>query len=121
MTRHLEAFVVYHPQPSLQTRWVGDTAAVGSCRSSPVCPHTSLRFDSVNPELLGMDRVISEDATRRVPQINGQGSGHRLARHAAAQVHRIPAVAGSWILATDTTVKCLYGKQEGAVPVNCRI
>jgi hypothetical protein len=26
---------------------------------------TSLRFDSVNPELLGMTKVISEDATRR--------------------------------------------------------
>lgn len=26
---------------------------------------TSLRFDGVNPELLGMSKVISEDATRR--------------------------------------------------------
>lgn len=36
---------------------------------------TSLRFDTVNPELLGMTKVISEDATRRALKAV-EGAGH---------------------------------------------
>jgi len=36
---------------------------------------TSLQFDSVNPELLGMTRVISEDATRRALKAMDEQAG----------------------------------------------
>ena len=76
---------------------------------------TSLRFDSVNPELLGMTRVISEDATRRALKAMDEQAG---IAWLDGQLHQSTEAAlslGSWILDTDTTVKCLYGKQEGAV------
>ena len=76
---------------------------------------SAIRFDGVNPELLGMRKVVSEDAVRRAMKgIDDQAgtdwldSEIRLSTEAAI-------AAGPWILDTDTTVKCLYGKQEGAV------
>jgi hypothetical protein len=75
---------------------------------------TSIRCDGVNPGLLGMSKVISEDALRRalmaIPEAEGVAwlDGH-LADSAA------PLLDAPWILDIDTTVKPLYGKQEGAV------
>ena len=76
---------------------------------------STIRFDGVNPGLLGMEKVVSEDAARRAMKAIGEDTGIswldaqlRLSTEAAI-------AAGSWILDTDTTVKCLYGKQEGAV------
>jgi hypothetical protein len=76
---------------------------------------TSLRFDTVNPELLGMTKVISEDATRRALKSMDEQVG---IAWLDGQLHQSTQAALSlspWILDTDTTVKCLYGKQEGAV------
>lgn len=76
---------------------------------------TSIRFDSVNPELLGMKKVISEDATRRALKALDEDAG---IAWLDSQLHNSTQAAlsfGPWILDTDTTVKCLYGKQEGAV------
>jgi len=76
---------------------------------------SSIRFDSVNPELLGMEKVISEDAVRRAMRSLDEEAGIswlddqlRISTDAALSF-------GPWILDTDTTVKCLYGRQEGAV------
>lgn len=76
---------------------------------------TSIRFDSVNPELLGMDKVISEDAVRRAFKAMGQEEGSAWLDQQLAQSTDAAISLGPWILDTDTTVKCLYGKQEGAV------
>jgi hypothetical protein len=76
---------------------------------------TSIRFDSVNPELLGMKKVISEDATRRALKLLDEQAG---ISWLDGQLHNSTQTAlsfGPWVLDTDTTVKCLYGKQEGAV------
>lgn len=79
---------------------------------------TAIRSDGVNPALLGMEKIISEDAARRaLTQIEEppgiQWLDGELAR---CTMPVLSAVSGpSWILDTDTTVKCLYGKQEGAV------
>lgn len=74
----------------------------------------SIRFDGVNPGLLGMDKVVSEDAARRAllaideeAGVSWLDSQLRLSTDAAIS-------SGSWIMDIDTTVKCLYGKQEGA-------
>ncbi len=75
---------------------------------------TAIRCDGVNPGLLGMNKVISEDALRnalkRIPQTEGCAW---LEGHLSASV--APLLEAPWILDTDTTVKPLYGHQEGAV------
>lgn len=75
---------------------------------------TAMRCDGVNPGLLGMSKVISEDglrnALKRIPEAAGCAW---LDGHLAASV--APLLAAAWILDTDTTIKPLYGKQEGAV------
>lgn len=75
---------------------------------------TAIRCDGVNPGFLGMNKVISEDALRnalkRIPQ--GQGCAW-LDAHLSASV--APLLDVPWILDTDTTVKPLYGHQEGAL------
>ena len=79
---------------------------------------STIRCDGVNPELLGMKKIISEDAARRAllhieEEAGVQWLESQLAR---CTMPVLSAVTGpSWILDTDTTVKCLYGKQEGAV------
>ena len=64
--------------------------------------------------LPGMSKVISEDALRRallaIPEAAGVSwlDGHL--RDSTAPLLDVP-----WILDIDTTIKPLYGKQEGAV------
>jgi Transposase DDE domain group 1 len=73
-----------------------------------------MRCDGVNPGLLGMGKVISEDALRnalkRIPEVDGT---LWLDGHLCDSV--APLLEAPWILDTDTTVKPLYGHQEGAV------
>lgn len=76
---------------------------------------TSIRFDSVNPELLGMEKVISEDAVRRAFKAMDEEAGIAWLDQQLAYSTDAAISIGPWILDTDTTVKCLYGKQEGAV------
>lgn len=75
---------------------------------------TAIRCDGVNPGLLGMNKVISEDALRRalaaIPEAEGVAW---LDSHLSESV--TPLLDAPWILDIDTTVKPLYGKQEGAV------
>lgn len=71
---------------------------------------TAIRCDGVNPGLLGMRKVISEDALRRalaaIPETEGVAW---LDRHLHESV--APLLSAPWILDIDTTVKPLYGKQ----------
>jgi hypothetical protein len=75
---------------------------------------TAIRCDGVNPGLLGMGKVISEDALRRaltaIPEAEGVAW---LDSHLSESV--MPLLDAPWILDIDTTIKPLYGKQEGAV------
>src|SRR5258708_7402287 len=62
---------------------------------------TALRCDTVNPPLLGMRKVLSEDAVRRNLGKIEEASG--------------PTRLGEpGVLDADTTIKPLYGEQEGA-------
>jgi hypothetical protein len=75
---------------------------------------TAIRCDGVNPGLLGMDKVISEDALRRALGAIPESAGVEwLESHLSESV--TPLLDVPWILDIDTTVKPLYGKQEGAV------
>jgi len=74
----------------------------------------SLRSDGVNPELLGMSRVMSEDSIRRAFSKMDEDAGVGwLQQHLDYCV--APLLGERWILDIDSTVKPLYGHQEGAV------
>ncbi len=74
----------------------------------------ALRGDGVVPELLGMKKIVSEDAVRRAfAAIEEEAGAAWLRRH--LDDCTAPLLAEPWILDMDTTVKPLYGRQEGAV------
>lgn len=73
----------------------------------------ALRGDGVNPELLGMTKVMSEDSVRRSLLALDEDSDVRWLQNSLEQVYG-PLLRVPWILDADTTIKTLYGKQEGA-------
>ena len=75
---------------------------------------TTLRCDPVNPPLLGMAKVVSEDAVRRALSKIEAEAGRSWLQEQLDYCTR-PLLREPWILDVDTTVKPLYGHQEGAV------
>src|SRR5207244_3499481 len=75
---------------------------------------TTLRCDPVNPPLLGMTKVVSEDAVRRALSKIAAEAGRAWLQEQLDYCTR-PLLREPWILDVDTTVKPLYGHQEGAV------
>ena len=74
---------------------------------------TALRGDPVNPPLLGMSKVLSEDAVRRgFAKIDETAGLTWLQNH--LDYCSAPLFGEPWVLDIDTTVKPLYGHQEGA-------
>lgn len=74
---------------------------------------TSLRCDPVNPPLLGMTKVVSEDSVRRnLEKIEEKAGRSWLRNH--LDYCTAPLLSEPWILDMDSTVKPLYGHQEGA-------
>jgi hypothetical protein len=75
---------------------------------------TTLRCDNVLPELMGLSKIVSEDSLRRgllaIPETEGL---RWLQRHLDLCTH--PLLAENYIIDIDSTVKPLYGHQEGAV------
>ena len=75
---------------------------------------TNIRSDQVTPELLGMSKVVSEDAVRRaLIAMDKQESDVWLRKHLKKCSDAL--LTEPWILDIDSTVKPLYGHQEGAV------
>ena len=75
---------------------------------------TALRNDGVLPELLGMKKIVSEDAVRRGFKAIREDEGRQwLQRH--LDYCTAPLLSEPWVLDMDSTVKPLYGHQEGAV------
>lgn len=75
---------------------------------------TALRSDGINPSLLGMGKVVSEDAVRRALKKVDEALGVEWLQQHLQRVYA-PLLSEPWILDVDTTVKPLYGHQEGAV------
>jgi len=74
----------------------------------------TIRVDGVNPELLGMNAVVSEDTVRRgLKAIDEQAGTQWLKQHIGRTV--LGLLDCPWILDVDVTVKPLYGQQQGAV------
>jgi DDE family transposase len=129
----LPFFIEYLKQGGLFDGWVADCPltfvspnaprkrdVLGTLLLSILAGHrryahiTALRADPVNPPLLGMRRIMSEDAVRRALAKTGEAAGMSW-----LQTHLdyclMPLLQEPWILDADCTVKPLYGEQEGAV------
>jgi len=75
---------------------------------------TALRGDGVNPSLLGMGKVASEDSVRRgLERIGAEDGASWLQGHLDDTVR--PLLSAPWVLDCDTTIKPLYGHQEGSM------
>lgn len=74
---------------------------------------TALRNDGVSPDVLNMNKIISEDAMRRgLGRMDASASETWLKAHLLRSVS--VALNTPWILDIDTTIKTLFGKQQGA-------
>jgi len=74
---------------------------------------TGLRGDGVSPQILGMSKIISEDALRRaLARMSAEESQKWLRPQLLTSVQG--ALDTPWILDIDTTIKTLFGKQSGA-------
>ena len=74
----------------------------------------TLRCDGVNPALLGMDKVASVDSARRA-FVRADAQQCRSWQWAHLRRCWKALLDHPWILDVDTSVKVLYGHQEGAV------
>ena len=73
----------------------------------------AIRSDGVNPELLGMTKVVSEDSVRHGLLGMKEEEGEEwLKRHLKASCELL--LEEPWALDMDSTVKPLYGHQEDA-------
>lgn len=74
---------------------------------------SAVRFDPVNPPLLGMSKVVSEDSARRfLAAMDAEGSGRWLRGELRACYGAL--LCEPWVLDIDTTIKPIYGHQDGA-------
>jgi hypothetical protein len=128
----LPFFIDYLKQAGLFDAWVADCPLslsspnapkkrelLGTVLLSVLSGHrryahiTALRCDPVNPPLLGMRKVLSEDSVRRgLSKIDEAKGLPWLQNH--LDYCTTPLLGEPWILDMDSTVKTLYGHQEGA-------
>src|ERR1035438_3998172 len=74
---------------------------------------SAIRGDGVNPGLLGMTKVASEDSVRRALKgMDAEQSGAWLKKHLKSSYS--PLLEEPWGLDMDTTVKPLYGHRQDA-------
>src|SRR5664279_3233736 len=128
----LPFFIDYLKQAGLFDAWVADCPLsltspnaptkrdlLGTVLLSVLAGHrryahiTALRCDAVNPPLLGMRKVRSEDSVRRgLAKIDEAKGLPWLQNH--LDYCTAPLLGEPWVLDMDSTVKPLYGHQEGA-------
>ena len=128
----LAFFVEYLKQGGLFDPWVGDCPlyltspnapskrdVLGTLLLSVLAGHwryahiTGLRSDGVSPGLLGMKKVVSEESVRRGLSKIEAAAGFAWSQRHLDYVYR-PLLREPWVLDVDTTIKPLYGHQEGA-------
>lgn len=114
-----KAFLADCPLDYIGNRGSGKSNVMGTALLSVLCGHwryahiNSVRGDTVNAGLLGMQRIVSEDVVRSgLKRMDETRSLEWVRGHILASIS--PALILPWILDIDTTVKCLYGHQEGA-------
>jgi len=128
----LPFFIDYLKQAGLFDAWVGDCPLsltspnapskrdlLGTVLLSVLAGHrryahiTTLCCDAVNPPLLGMRKVVSEDSVRRGLATIGEAKGLPWLQSHLDDC-TTPLLGEPWVLDMDSTVKTLYGHQEGA-------
>ena len=128
----LPFFIDYLKQAGLFERWVADCPLEFSSPNAPrtrdllgtvllsvLAGHrryahiTALRCDPVNPPLLGMRKVVSEDSLRRGLEKIDEAAGLAWLRN-HLDYCTTPLLDEPWVLDVDSTIKPLYGHQEGA-------
>ena len=73
----------------------------------------AIRADGINPELLGMSGVASEDSVRRGMKAMDEAASAEWMKKNLKATYK-PLLQEPWILDVDTTVKPLYGHQQDA-------
>lgn len=100
-------------------RGSGATNVVGTAALSILCGHwryahiNAVRGDTLNPPLLGMSHVVSEDVVRRAMKRIDESEGLAWLTGQLRQCVE-PVLGIPWILDIDVTIKPLYGHQQGA-------
>ena len=114
-----EEFMRQCPLVYVGNRASGALNVMGTILLSVLCGHwryahiNAVRGDVVNPALLGMKGTVSEDAVRAA--LKRMEETRSLAWVQGQILQSIAPVLGlAWILDIDTTVKPLYGHQQGA-------
>jgi len=114
-----KSFLADCPLHYTGNRGSGRLNVMGTVLLSILCGHwryahiNSVRGDTINAGLLGMKRIVSEDVVRTgLKRMEENRSLDWVRGHLLQSIS--PALILPWILDIDTTVKCLYGRQEGA-------
>ena len=74
----------------------------------------SIANETVNTQLLGMKKVVSDDSARRALQKIDEHKGSDWLQNHLHSCYE-PLLTTPWILDVDVTIKPLYGRQEGVV------
>lgn len=97
----------------------GIVNTIGTAVLSILCGHwryahiNGVRGDTLNPELLGMSKTVSEDVVRRAMKNIPEDQGlDWLGNELQASVE--PLLSQPWILDIDSTVKTIFGHQQDA-------
>lgn len=119
-TEVFDDFVEQCPLKLISNNAPSKNDILGTILLSVLAGHTryahmsTIRTDKVNPRLLGMGNIVSDDSVRRglkkISKEEGRVWLMDALKNSYNEILTIP-----WILDIDTTVKCLYGHQEGAV------
>jgi hypothetical protein len=107
------------PLHYIGNRGSGSHNVMGTLLLSILCGHwryahiNAVRGDKLNAEQLGLSHIVSEDAVRAaLKRMDEHTSLSWLQQQILQSIS--PALHLPWILDIDTTIKALYGHQEGA-------
>ena len=109
-----DAPLAYRSANAPAVRDVVGTLVLGILAGHSRYAHLSaLRFDEVAPGLLGLGGLVSEDSVRRgLRRVDQPGGRQWLTGHLRQSWWEF--FTTPWILDVDTTIKPIYGRQEGA-------
>ena len=118
-TNLFDSFVEDFPLIPMSNNTANKRDVLGTLLLSILSGHTryahimALRCDGVNAPLLGMKKIVSEDTARRtLLRVDEQDGNACLEKHLNKSYY--PLLSLPWIMDIDSTVKVLYGAQEGA-------
>jgi hypothetical protein len=111
----VKACPLHYTSPNAsRVRDVLGTLMLGVLSGSKRYAHLAgIRGDQVAAQALGLNKIVSEDSVRRALAAMAPEAAQPWMQQALKD-SVIEALDRNWILDLDTTIKCLYGHQEGA-------